>query len=683
MNKPSLLNIIDRGILFFTLLFVVTLTNSIFLNQVGYYGALLLLLMKFAVSGENPFSKTGLEIAFVLFIIAELFSSVFSDNQARAFFYMTKRVLLLPVVYTMIASVTDLSRGRKYLYFYLAGALASVLIYLFFSYRHLILNLYNIQQSGPSIFQYPITASEIMSFTVIILFAFLINEKTKLRNRIFIFIGFALSAAALFSTYKRTGWIGTAAGIIVILIMKKQWKILAAGLAAIIIIFFLQENVSRGGIYSIENNKVKLETDFETEGRAYNILAEDDNFYISDFQNGISSYNNSGKISGFNTPAPVVSLYHWKDNYYAALLLDTRFLLLKKNGKFLYGGEFITPGFTTFTASANDYFYVLDSDSGLTLFLDPENLDQKKSFKEFRGCTRMFADSNYIVAASGDSIYVAELINGIPERITYRDAMPQGYNLVYYAEGKGLLSGISSTFLFAIDKKRITILDESKELSSIYLSSSDDGRFFLVDSPGNIYEIEYPLGNKISLIFKDRLNLSPRSISVNKDRLYFSYVKESRILSIFDLYNPSNFTRLALWRAGWEMFLDNPLFGVGDIDLQEQYIKYKRPYDKEIQGHLHNNFIHILATLGIFGFIVVCYLLFRILIINIRIFNNLKESPFYSSYALGVTGAFCSVIAAGLTEVNIWDHEILTLVMFTLGLNIAFYKNYKKNLKQV
>ncbi|MCK7516579.1 MAG: O-antigen ligase family protein [Ignavibacteriales bacterium] len=80
-------------------------------------------------------------------------------------------------------------------------------------------------------------------------------------------------------------------------------------------------------------------------------------------------------------------------------------------------------------------------------------------------------------------------------------------------------------------------------------------------------------------------------------------LNRGRFLSFFDPYLPQNFTRLALWRGGWEIFKDYPLFGVGDIGIEKYYVKYKRPYDKEIHGHLHNNYFHFLATLGLFGFL--------------------------------------------------------------------------------
>jgi len=125
---------------------------------------------------------------------------------------------------------------------------------------------------------------------------------------------------------------------------------------------------------------------------------------------------------------------------------------------------------------------------------------------------------------------------------------------------------------------------------------------------------------------------------------------------------------------------DHPLFGVGDLDLAFLYKQYKSGYDKEIQGHMHNNFVHMLVTLGIFGFLAFCYLLYRLFKIDLDIYNEVKGVSFASSYALGTIAALSTIIIAGLTEMNFFDHEIITLLWFTFGLNVAIYKRHKRTI---
>ena len=120
---------------------------------------------------------------------------------------------------------------------------------------------------------------------------------------------------------------------------------------------------------------------------------------------------------------------------------------------------------------------------------------------------------------------------------------------------------------------------------------------------------------------------------------------------------------------------------MGDIDLQKLYKQYKRPFDKEIQGHLHNNFFHILATLGLFGLLAVFYLFYKIILNDVNIYKAAKDKTFISSYALGALAAFCGFLISGLTELNFWDHEITTLIWFTFGLNVALFRYVKPESK--
>jgi O-antigen ligase len=75
-----------------------------------------------------------------------------------------------------------------------------------------------------------------------------------------------------------------------------------------------------------------------------------------------------------------------------------------------------------------------------------------------------------------------------------------------------------------------------------------------------------------------------------------------RAASIFDPSMTSNLTRIHMIETGWRMFLDRPLVGTGDIDLKQLYLTYTVPIDEAEGGHLHNNIMMLLVTLGIVGF---------------------------------------------------------------------------------
>ena len=223
-SKASKIKILDSAIFVFVVIFLLSISNSIFVNQIGYYGALILILIKAAITKSNQFSKSGLEFALLWYMLAEMISLILSPHKDEALQGLMKRYFLIPMIYVTIAVATDYKEAQKIFKIYLGGTLVTVLIYLYFSFNHYLSNLYGLTESGPSVFQYPITASEILSFTVIFLFAFLINEKTSIKNKVFLIIAFSLSLLALFSTYKRTGWLGAAFGILIILILKNNGK---------------------------------------------------------------------------------------------------------------------------------------------------------------------------------------------------------------------------------------------------------------------------------------------------------------------------------------------------------------------------------------------------------------------------------------------------------------------------
>jgi O-antigen ligase len=683
-NKSHKVKILDSAIYVFIIIFLLSISNSIFVNQIGYYGALILILIKIYVTKENQFSKTGLEFAFVWYILAETLSTIFSQERPLSLHNLLKHILLIPLVYTMITSVKDYKKAKTVLKVYLGGTLVTVLVYLYFSFQFYLNNLYSSTESGPSLFQYPITASEIISFTVIFFFAFLINEKTSLRNKILLFLGFALSALALFSTYKRTGWMGAAFGILLILILKKQWKILLTGVILLVIFFITQKNISQVNLFSIGQDSLEKIRTINTEGRAYSVYKLNEKLIISDYNKGLLIYKDSSFVKEIKLPSAAIKFFHWRGNFYLSALIDTRYILFRlENEDLIEINQVYSPGFTSSDAVANGCFYVLDKDSGLTVFQNPLNTKQIVRDYSLTNYTILYVDSTYLIVANPESDYrVYRLKNNLPEKSpvvidsTKNKFIYYDNKLIFSIDNKGL--NISR-----LDSSGVSSFERIKEIKSLEEIIFSNNRYFLLSLGGNISVLRQNADKQFYIEKKFKLEFEPNSLNVMSDSLLATRVdiRQSRFLSIFDLYDPSNFTRISLWRAGIKIFKEHPIFGVGDIDLAKLYKHYKEPYHKEIQGHLHNNFFHVLATLGLFGLLAVVFLFYKIIEIDLNIYKKIKDVDFISSYSLGTLAAFCGFIISGLTELNFWDHEIATLIWFTLGLNIAFFRLVKPDNK--
>ena len=102
-----------------------------------------------------------------------------------------------------------------------------------------------------------------------------------------------------------------------------------------------------------------------------------------------------------------------------------------------------------------------------------------------------------------------------------------------------------------------------------------------------------------------------------------------------------------------------------------------KPFEKFTYGHLHNNYVHLLVILGSYGFIIVMMMLFMILKKHYVIYSTVKNEKLLSTISLGSFASFVGFLVSGLAEWNFGDHEIITMVWFTLALNLAVNKIYK------
>ena len=150
-------------------------------------------------------------------------------------------------------------------------------------------------------------------------------------------------------------------------------------------------------------------------------------------------------------------------------------------------------------------------------------------------------------------------------------------------------------------------------------------------------------------------------------------MRERRMYSLVEPYHPDNISRLHMWTTGLRAFADHPLFGVGDVGMETIWSTYANP-DWGTEGHLHNNIIMWLVTLGVVGCSVLVALFVKIWVVFWRAQKALREEWFAGSLALGGLAVLGGFHVNGLFEWNFGDAEIIMLVWAVVGLLLAALK---------
>lgn len=145
---------------------------------------------------------------------------------------------------------------------------------------------------------------------------------------------------------------------------------------------------------------------------------------------------------------------------------------------------------------------------------------------------------------------------------------------------------------------------------------------------------------------------------------------KSRVFSIVDLQDRSNRDRIYMAWSGWKIFQDRPWTGVGSNNIEKVILadeaRYRHPHAEQVNLHLHNNFLQILAERGIFAlasFALAC------LFILSQVLKRLKRSQGETrALAAGTLFAFVGFLVAGLFEYNFGDSEIKFMLFFFISL---------------
>ena len=141
-----------------------------------------------------------------------------------------------------------------------------------------------------------------------------------------------------------------------------------------------------------------------------------------------------------------------------------------------------------------------------------------------------------------------------------------------------------------------------------------------------------------------------------------------RMMSMFDLRDPSNQDRIAMLEVGTGIVRDHPLTGVGPTMVERVYEQYRPDYAKQpVNPHLHNVPMQIAAERGLPALIIWAWFVVRLAIALVRTFRSGRER-LLAATALAATAA---MLAAGLFEYNFGDSEFLMLFLVLITLPFA------------
>lgn len=141
-----------------------------------------------------------------------------------------------------------------------------------------------------------------------------------------------------------------------------------------------------------------------------------------------------------------------------------------------------------------------------------------------------------------------------------------------------------------------------------------------------------------------------------------------RMVSMFDLHDPTNRDRLSMVNTGLAMIEAHPLTGVGPNMVERRYVEY-RDADavNATNPHLHNVPLQIAAERGLPALAVWLWFVVSLVVALFRLFRNGGDRVLVSA----ALGAIAAMLGAGLFEYNFGDSEFLMLLLVLVTLPFA------------
>ncbi|HRK09239.1 MAG TPA: O-antigen ligase family protein [Pseudobdellovibrionaceae bacterium] len=181
-----------------------------------------------------------------------------------------------------------------------------------------------------------------------------------------------------------------------------------------------------------------------------------------------------------------------------------------------------------------------------------------------------------------------------------------------------------------------------------------------------------------SLMFPKRAKLFVASILGGAVTLILALEPlRERAFRLLSFSQANNSDRLILWRANWEMFKENPVWGLGylqnEVQAREWVTRIGHP--DAFTGHAHNNYIQMLSGMGAPGFVLYLALIAYFYLMAWKLWREIPATHAGArALALASLGAQTQLHIGGFIECNfktgVTNHNLMVIWSLTLALAI-------------
>jgi putative inorganic carbon (HCO3(-)) transporter len=146
-------------------------------------------------------------------------------------------------------------------------------------------------------------------------------------------------------------------------------------------------------------------------------------------------------------------------------------------------------------------------------------------------------------------------------------------------------------------------------------------------------------------------------------------VIQRRLQSIWDTSDPSNYARIAIWKAGIRMVHEHPWLGVGPQRVSKVFYDYHpNREDRRRSGfypvHMHNNLLQFAAERGIPCALFWLWLMLKLAWDHWRRFRKAFAGGNHQAVSAIGFSVVTAFFLAGLFEFNFGDSEVLMIFLF-------------------